>query len=53
MSELGSSLEEISRLLKTEKPAEELSAITHLVTTIISLISAITEELRRNMRKTA
>jgi CheY-like chemotaxis protein len=53
MSELGSSLEEISRLLKTEKPAEELTAITRLVTTIISLISAITEELRRNLRKTA
>lgn len=52
MIELDRALHEIFTLLKIEKKDSEMVKITQLVNVIILLISAITEEIKRNLRKT-
>lgn len=51
MSELDCALEEVSTLLNKEKPDTEIASIMHQVNVIVSLISAITEEIKRNLKK--
>jgi hypothetical protein len=45
-------LKEITQVLTSEKPEAEFVTITNLVNIIISLISAINEEVKRRLRKT-
>lgn len=52
MSELDKALAEISALLKTSNPVLEMVKVTGLMNTIISLISAINEEVKRSLRRT-
>jgi signal transduction histidine kinase/CheY-like chemotaxis protein len=49
---LDKAVEEIIALLNTEKKDLEVTRIAHLVDVIVSLISAIAEEVKRNLRKT-
>jgi signal transduction histidine kinase/DNA-binding response OmpR family regulator len=52
MSELNKVLTEIAELLILEKPETEFVRITNMVNIIISLISAINEEVKRGLRRT-
>jgi signal transduction histidine kinase/DNA-binding response OmpR family regulator len=52
MHELDRVLKEITQVLSSEKPEAEFVTITNLVNIIISLISAINEEVKRRLRKT-
>jgi CheY-like chemotaxis protein len=52
MSELDRVLKEITEVLSNERPEVEFVRITNLINIIISLISAINEELQRRLRKT-
>lgn len=52
MSELNKALGEVFELLSVEKPDTEFVRISNLVNVIISLISAINEEVKRGLRKT-
>jgi PAS domain S-box-containing protein len=51
LSELNIVLETLSNLFKKEKPESEIEEITQEVNIVISLISAITEEVKKNLRK--
>jgi len=51
LSELDTALETISGLFKQERPDLEIGKITDQIDIIISLISAVTEEIKRNVRK--
>lgn len=52
MDELDRVLIDINAALEIEKPDAEIGKITSLVNVIISLISAINEEVKRELRKT-
>lgn len=52
MTELDKKVDEINEALNTTMPLDNLLKISTLVNVITSLISAINEELKRNLRKT-
>jgi signal transduction histidine kinase/DNA-binding response OmpR family regulator len=52
MDELDRVLQEINLVLEGGKPEVEFARITNLVNVIISLISAINQEVKSNLRKT-
>jgi CheY-like chemotaxis protein len=52
MAALDKALDEISTLLKMTDPRPEITDVTKLVNTIISLISAINEAVTRGLRRT-
>jgi signal transduction histidine kinase/CheY-like chemotaxis protein len=52
MAELDRALKEIIEVLSGKRPETEFVRITNLVNIIISLISAINEEVKRRLRKT-
>jgi CheY-like chemotaxis protein len=53
MNELDKVLQEINTVLTSGNPEIEFARIINLVNVIISLISAINEEMKRTLRKTA
>jgi signal transduction histidine kinase/response regulator RpfG family c-di-GMP phosphodiesterase len=52
MKELDKAIEELKDILNTSKPEADLPRVANMVNVIVSLISALNEEVKRNLRKT-